>query len=100
VIAGSAAREVTLGVRPGDLRIAPIGLPAKVERVEDLGDSSIVSFVAGEQLLKAKSDRAPTVAEGEHVYLAFDPTGGPPVRPQSGARLGAGTPDSSKERHG
>ncbi len=100
VIAGSAAREVTLGVRPGDLRIAPIGLPAKVERVEDLGDSSIVSFVAGEQLLKAKSDRAPTVREGEHVYLAFDPTAAHLFDPQSGARLGAGTPDSSKERHG
>jgi len=100
VIARSAAREVTLGVRPGDLRIAPIGLPAKVERVEDLGDSSIVSFVAGEQLLKAKSDRAPTVREGEHVYLAFDPTAAHLFDPQSGARLGAGTPDSSKERHG
>ena len=100
VIAGSAAREVTLGVRPGDLRIAPIGLPAKVERVEDLGDSSIVSFVAGEQLLKAKSDRAPTVREGEHVYLAFDPTAAHLFDTQSGARLGAGTPDSSKERHG
>jgi len=97
VIAGSAAREVTLGVRPGDLRIAPIGLPAKVERIEDLGDSSIVSFVAGDQLLKAKSDRVPTVREGEHVYLAFDPTAAHLFDTQSGARLGAGASESTKE---
>jgi multiple sugar transport system ATP-binding protein len=99
VIAGSAAREVTLGVRPGDLRIASIGLPARVERVEDLGDSSIVSFVAvGDQLLKAKSDRMPTVTEGEHVYLGFDPQAAHLFDTQSGARLGAGAAPSTKER--
>jgi hypothetical protein len=43
--AASSARQVTVGVRPGDLRIADAGLPARVERVEDLGDSAIVSFV-------------------------------------------------------
>jgi len=99
VIAGSAAREVTLGVRPGDLRIAPIGLPAQVERVEDLGDSSIVSFVAaGDQLLKAKSDRMPTVKEGEHVYLAFDPHAAHLFDAQSGARLGATEPTKERSR--
>ena len=98
VIAGSAAREVTLGVRPGDLRIASIGLPARVERVEDLGDSSIVSFVAaGDQLLKAKSDRMPTVTEGEHVYLGFDPQAAHLFDTQSGTRLGAGAAPSMKE---
>ena len=97
VIAGTAAREVTLGVRPGDLRIAPIGLPAKVERVEDLGDSSIVSFVAGEQLLKAKSERVPTVREGEHVYLAFDPAAAHLFDTRSGARLRAGASEPPKE---
>ena len=99
VIAGSAAREVTLGVRPGDLRIAPIGLPAQVERVEDLGDSSIVSFVAaGDRLLKAKSDRMPTVKEGEHVYLAFDPHAAHLFDAQSGARLGATEPTKERSR--
>ena len=34
-----------LGVRPGDLRVAPAGLAGAVERVEDLGDSCIVSFL-------------------------------------------------------
>ena len=60
-------------MRPGDLRIADAGLPARVERVEDLGDSSIVSFIAGERLLKLKSDRLPVVREGDSVHLAFAP---------------------------
>ena len=37
-----APRRVVLGVRPADLRLAEGGLAAKVERIEDLGDSAIV----------------------------------------------------------
>ena len=81
-------REVVVGVRPADLQIASIGLPAKVERVEDLGDSRIVSFVAaGDQLLKAKSDRLPDVKEGEAVYLGFAPAAAHLFDQASGARL-------------
>ncbi len=85
--AAGAPRAVTLGVRPGDLRIAASGLPARVERVEDLGDSSIVSFVAGERLLKLKSDRQPAVREGDDVCLGFAPEAAHLFDPQSGARL-------------
>ena len=94
-------RAVMLGVRPGDLRIAEpsaerrrsddAGIAATVERVEDLGDSTIVSFVAaatprgaadreenrkGEaepRLIKLKSDRPQQVAEGQTVSLRFAP---------------------------
>jgi hypothetical protein len=48
-------------VRPGDLRIAHGGLPASIERIEDLGDASIVTFVAGDRQLKQKIDRLPAV---------------------------------------
>ena len=66
-------RDVTLGVRPNDLRVVDVGVAAHVERVEDLGDSSIVSFVANGQVLKMKSDREPTVREGQDVHLGFEP---------------------------
>ena len=56
-----------LGIRPGDLQIGDDGLPAVVERIEDLGDSRIVSFTAAGQLLKLKSDRVPMLAEGQAV---------------------------------
>ncbi|MEO7338103.1 MAG: ABC transporter ATP-binding protein [Caldimonas sp.] len=86
--ATTVPREVHVGVRPSDMRLAPIGLPARVERIEDLGDSSIVSaMAAGNQLLKLKSDRAPTVKEGEHVYLAFAPEAAHLFHAQGGERL-------------
>ena len=81
------AREVTLGVRPNDLRVAPEGIAATVERVEDLGDSSIASFRAGDRLLKLKSDRVPEVREGDAVHLGFAPEAAHLFDTATGARL-------------
>ncbi|MBS0320643.1 MAG: ABC transporter ATP-binding protein [Proteobacteria bacterium] len=64
-------RDVTLGIRPGHVTTATQGVAAHVERVEDLGDASIVTFVAGEHRIKQKSERAATVREGDTVALAF-----------------------------
>lgn len=80
-------REVVVGVRPGDLAIAERGLHAVVERIEDLGDSAIVSFLAGDRLLKQKSERLPAVREGDAVRLAFAPEAAQLFDPESGARL-------------
>ncbi|MCC7040043.1 MAG: ABC transporter ATP-binding protein [Burkholderiales bacterium] len=66
-----APRDVTVGVRPGDVRIGATGLAARVERIEDLGDTAITSFTAGNRLIKQKADRAPDVREGESVRLSF-----------------------------
>jgi multiple sugar transport system ATP-binding protein len=82
-----ARREVTLGVRPGELRVAERGLPARVERVEDLGDGHILSLVAGSLELKMKSDGPPSVREGDAVHLAFAPTAAHLFDPHDGARL-------------
>ena len=85
--ASRAPRHVMVGVRPGDLRIADTGLPARVERVEDLGDSAIVSFVAGDRLLKQKSDRQPDVREGDDVHVSFAPAAAHIFDRQTGMRL-------------
>jgi len=82
-----SARQVTLGVRPNDLRIADTGLPARIERVEDLGDSSIVSVTAGGRLLKLKSDRLPLVEEGGAVHVSFAPGAAHLFDRQTGTRL-------------
>jgi ABC-type sugar transport system ATPase subunit len=82
-----APRAVTLGVRPGDLRIAASGLPASIERIEDLGDASIVTFVAGDRQLKQKIDRLPAVREGDGVRLDFAPETAHLFDPQTGTRL-------------
>jgi len=85
--ATSNPREVMLGVRPSDLRIVPDGLKARVERIEDLGDSSIVTFMAGDRPLKLKSDRLQSVEEGEDVLLGFGPDTAHLFDPNSGDRL-------------
>jgi len=66
-------RDVTLGVRPGDLRFASEGIPARVEFVEDFGDSSIVNLEVGGERVKLRAGELPNVREGESVHLAFDP---------------------------
>ena len=77
-VATSMPRDVMLGVRPGDLRIVASGLKARVERVEDLGDSSIVSFIADDRPLKLKSDRhqqkfAESMGDAIRRYFAANP---------------------------
>ncbi|HWI80760.1 ABC transporter ATP-binding protein [Ramlibacter sp.] len=71
--AGRADRDVTLGVRPGDLRIAPQGIPAQVELIEDYGDSTIVDLDVQGRRVKLRAGPRPGVAEGDAVFLSFDP---------------------------
>ena len=83
----SQPRDVTVGVRPGDIRIAVAGLPARIERIEDLGDSAITSFTCGDRLVKQKSDRLPDAREGDAVHLAFAPQSAHVFDRATGARL-------------
>ena len=64
-------REVTLGVRPGDLKIVPSGLAAEVELVEELGDSRIAVLHVGDQRVKLKTDSPIDLREGQAVHLGF-----------------------------
>jgi multiple sugar transport system ATP-binding protein len=70
---GAGPRDVTLGVRPGDLRIGNSGIRARVEFVEDFGDSSIVNLEAAGQRVKLRAGELPDVREGTEVLLSFDP---------------------------
>jgi len=79
--------SVTVGVRPAAVRISPgAGLPARLELVEDLGDSAIVDFSAGDALIKMRTERKPAAREGELVHLAFDPAALHLFDPRTGAR--------------
>jgi ABC-type sugar transport system ATPase subunit len=77
-----------IGTPPMNLvPVADEGLPARVERIEDLGDSSIVSFVAGDRLLKQKSERLPPLREGEQVHVNFAPGTAHKFDQKTGGRL-------------
>jgi len=69
--AAPAQRAVTLGVRPGDLKITDSGLAAEVELVEELGDSRIAILHVGEQRVKLKTDNPIDLREGQVVHLGF-----------------------------
>jgi ABC-type sugar transport system ATPase subunit len=77
---------VTVGVRPTGVRLAPQGLPARVELVEDLGDSAIVDLVADGALVKMRTEGRPAVSEGEQVGIAFDAAALHVFDPASGLR--------------
>ncbi len=68
----AAAR--TLGIRPEDLSLAPDGVPATVELVEELGEARIVHATLADGMAVAvrhHPETAPGV--GEAVRLAFEP---------------------------
>jgi len=86
-VVASGARDVTLGVRPGDLKIQPTGLAAEVELVEELGDSRIAILHIGEQRVKLKTDNALDLREGDLVHLGFAATAAHLFDRNSGDRL-------------
>ena len=81
------ARDVVVGVRPHDLRLADGGLRGRVEGVEELGDSAIVDLVVDERLVKVKCERAPVLREGEPVFVAFAPEDAHLFDAESGERI-------------
>ncbi|RPI41717.1 MAG: TOBE domain-containing protein [Hyphomicrobiaceae bacterium] len=81
------ARDVMLGVRPSDLRIGPAGLPAHIERIEDMGDTAIISLTAGGRSLKVKGDLQNARKGGDHVFLSFAPHAAHLFDPNDGSRL-------------
>jgi ABC-type sugar transport system ATPase subunit len=70
--ADHGVREVVLGVRPGAIRIAGRGIPARVELVEQLGESAIVDLQAAGTAVRARMDSRISLREGDAVHLAFD----------------------------
>ncbi|MEO5701410.1 MAG: ABC transporter ATP-binding protein [Casimicrobiaceae bacterium] len=64
---------VTLGVRPSALRLADAGIPAKVDLVENLGDSSILDLQVDDAIVKMRSEGRASAHEGDVVHLSFAP---------------------------
>ncbi len=87
--AGHDGREgdVVVGIRPSELRVAPGGLPARVDFVEDFGDSAIVNLDCTGQRVKMRVPGAGGFAEGMPLHLGADPGAIHLFDAASGARL-------------
>jgi len=82
-----AAREVMLGVRPGDLTLGTGGIAARVEFIEDFGDSSVVNLDVDGRRVKMRAGELPGVQEGQQVFLAFVPSAAHLFDRASGVRI-------------
>ena len=70
--ASAPAGPVTLGIRPGALRLAGEGLSARVYLVEPMGETTIVNLLVGDTLVKLRTDRPGALREGDTAHISFD----------------------------
>ena len=75
-------REVVAGIRPGALRVAPEGLKARVELIEDLGDMAVLDLDCAGTLIRVRVSDETVPREGDTISITarpqdihlFDPT--------------------------
>ncbi|QFQ87760.1 sn-glycerol-3-phosphate ABC transporter ATP-binding protein UgpC [Paracoccus kondratievae] len=86
------AGKVTLGIRPGAIRLVPEGTPdaiaATVERDEFHGDMRLISLNAGAESFMVSVPAATRLSEGERVLAHLDPASLHVFDAESGQRLG------------
>jgi ABC-type sugar transport system ATPase subunit len=81
------SRDVTVGIRPGAMRIGSAGMPAKVELVEDLGDTAILDLDLGGTPIRARVTSGAVPREGDTIQLTARPEDIHVFDAGSGARL-------------
>lgn len=68
-----APGDITLGIRPEYLRLAPSGetgaVPVQVTKVQDVGTYTLVSALLGENTLKARLPLGTSATVGQQVWL-------------------------------
>jgi ABC-type sugar transport system ATPase subunit len=70
---GLGDRDVIVGIRPGALRIEEGGIPAKVELVEDLGDTAVIDLDIEGISVRSRVSQGPVPREGETVSVNAAP---------------------------
>ena len=67
-----APGPVTVGVRPGGLRIDPDGIPTQLYLSENLGETRLLNLMLGEELIKMRVSQSERPPDGETVPVSFD----------------------------
>ena len=68
-----APGPITVGVRPGHVRIEPDGIPTRLYLSENLGEMRLLNLKMGDVLVKMRTAGAERIAEGDTVPIAFEP---------------------------
>ena len=69
----SGEREVIAGLRPSALRIAPDGLKARVDLVEDLGDTAVLDLDCGGTTMRMRVGDHDVPREGDTICVTARP---------------------------
>lgn len=66
-------RDVVVGIRPGALRIAPEGIPARVDLVENLGDMVVLDLDCSGTLIRIRISDDTIPQEGDTISISARP---------------------------
>ena len=66
-------RDVVAGIRPGAFRIAPNGLSARVELIEDLGDMAVLDLDCAGTMVRVRVSDENVPREGDTIAIAARP---------------------------
>jgi multiple sugar transport system ATP-binding protein/inositol-phosphate transport system ATP-binding protein len=66
-------RDLIVGIRPGAVRLAPDGIPATVELIEDLGDSVILDLDCSGTPMRARISDGDIPREGQSISVTARP---------------------------
>jgi ABC-type sugar transport system ATPase subunit len=66
-------RDVVVGIRPGALRIAPEGIPARVELIENLGDTVVLDLDCSGTPIRIRIGDDAIPQEGDAISIAAQP---------------------------
>jgi ABC-type sugar transport system ATPase subunit len=65
--------DVVIGIRPSAVRLESDGMPARVEQVENLGDTAILDIAFAGTTIRARVSDPTAYREGDSVFVRFDP---------------------------
>ncbi|RJF78900.1 ABC transporter ATP-binding protein [Rhodopseudomonas palustris] len=80
-------RDVVVGLRPGALRVAADGVPARVDLIEDLGDTAILDLDCAGTLLRMRVSDIEIPNEGDTIKVTARPQDVHLFDPATKARL-------------
>jgi ABC-type sugar transport system ATPase subunit len=80
-------REVVVGIRPGALRIVPNGMIAKVDLIEDLGDTAVLDLDCAGIAMRVRINHENVPREGEMISVTARPQDIHLFDPQTRKRL-------------
>ncbi len=69
----AGARDVIAGIRPSALRVVPDGLKAKVDLVEDLGDTAVLDLDCAGTAMRVRVNHEDVPREGDMISVTARP---------------------------